>query len=432
MRLVLAACLLTPTAALADAPKETWLEDDVDLTKVEHETAASYDVSVTAASDSAGTSFFLASLGGDASYTASFGRERSEYEITIEAAASVSRMEGTVDATGASTHLHLGLGPAAVPLGNQDRAHAAPFPLTFELDHDGELAALPGLAHRPDVKRAPYLSQRFAFATRAYMMELSEDGEDEERPDAPPLDRDSSALELFPFHGELDVTGQDGTRLDATMGGGLLSARSHIYPMTLDAIYAEHHAVQLDDGRYGTTDILWMVRGDIENASTGTAYEVSWGLVLDQRTEAARAKQLDHRDPWQHVGAIGFASDMDLNVGGGAQWKHDVYVTMDGQPAIEDRFFVEGWWQPHLTQLSGKLFAARTKRGVDDAAVVEWTGGVELDARRDVGLLAVGLHAEGGQSYYATLDGNAPVAPSFGARAALTVSRSKRWVRGTR
>jgi hypothetical protein len=46
-------------------------------------------------------------------------------------------------------------------------------------------------------------------------------------------------------------------------------------------------------------------------------------------------------------------------------------------------------------------------------------------------LIAVGLHAEGGQSYYATLDGGAPTA-ELGARAALTLSRSARWVRGTR
>jgi hypothetical protein len=128
------------------------------------------------------------------------------------------------------------------------------------------------------------------------------------------------------------------------------------------------------------------------------------------------------------VGAIGGFSDPREPVGIGVQYKHDLYLAMTGEPATEDRAFVEGWWRPHVTRLSARVFAARTARHRELSDAIEWTGGVELDARRDVGPFDLGVRGEVGQTFYAVLDGAAPTA-SFGARGALTVRRAagRRW-----
>ncbi len=432
MRLLAAAACFVPALAHAEPEPEVTTEE-IDLERLEHEVSAGYDVSLTVAGDGGGAGIATASLGGDASYTASFGEERSEYEVTIDAAAAIRRLEGTVRANGATTRLHLGLGPAAMPVSNRDDARIAIFPTTFELDHAGELAALPTISTRPRVLRAPYLTQQFAAATRAVIIELADDGIDD-RPgmeDLAPQDRSTGAIEVFPIQTSVEVTQQDGTRLDGRIGFGMLAMRFD-FPMVgrADVFAGEHQAIELADGNTGSVDTVWAVRAVAQNAATGTDYELSFGVATVD-SAAARERTRDHRGFSPMVGAFGGFSDHDRAAGFGVQYRHDLYLTMTGEPAIEDRGFVEGWWQPRVTRLSARVFAARTRHQLELAPATVWTGGVELDARREIGKLAVGLHAEGGQSYYATLDGGAPD-PGFGARAALTLSRSARWVRGTR
>lgn len=436
MRRLVLALTLVPSTALAEDDEVPVIEEDVDLTAVEHEGSVAYDLRVTAGGDAGGTSYVLASVGGEAGYTTSFGRDRSEYEIHVEGAASVSRLEGTVRATGATTRLSLALGPAPAPIGNQDLAHTAPFPLTFELEHEGSLAALPAMSDRPRVLAAPYVDERLRFSTRAYMVEYAEDGEDE-RPgfEEHRTDRESGGLELFPVRSEIALTGQDaGTRFDAAFGAGLFGvvgrAPDADVEMTGDVVLFERRATQLPDGAVATLDVLWVARAQITNPATGSAYRLGYGWLLDQDTPAPRARTRDHTGE-PGMGYFGLFSDPRRPLGGGFQWNHEHYVTMAGAPALEDKLFVEGWARPSQTTLTGRVFVARNAHDHTDGTQVTWTGGVEVDARRDLGPVAVGLHAEGGHSYYATLDGGAPSA-GFGARAALTVQRGRKYYRGTR
>lgn len=432
-RLVLALTLL-PSTALAE--EEPMIEEEVDLTAIEHEASVAYDLSVTAGGDAGGAGYVLASAGGEAGYTTSFGRERSQYEFHVEGAASIDRLEGSVRATGATTRLSVALGPAPAPIGNQDLAHAAPFPLTFELEHVGSVAALPSMSDRPSVLRSPYLDERFSFATRAYMMEYAEDGIDE-RPgfeDTPPKDRESGGVEVLPVRSEITLTRQEGTRFDASLSGGFLGVigRSPEVDLALsaDVLTLERRATQMPDGEIATLDLLWALRGRLVNPATGSEYAIGFGWVVDQQTPAARPRERDHTDD-AGVGYFGLFSDPRRPLGGGFQWNHEHYVTMAGEPALEDKVFVEGWARPSQTTLTGRVFVARNAHERADGTQVTWTGGVEVDARRDLGPVAVGVHAEGGHSYYATLDGGAPSA-GFGARAALTVQRGRKYYKGTR
>jgi hypothetical protein len=142
---------------------------------------------------------------------------------------------------------------------------------------------------------------------------------------------------------------------------------------------------------------------------------------------APRPRVVDHRV--RHIGSFGWYWPADGRPWGvGAQWDREPYIAMNGEPMLDDRFALDGHWIADETALHGKAFLARTRRLADGDADGVWTGGVELDARRDVGPVDVGIRAEVGQTFYAVLDGAAPTA-SFGARGALTLRRAAghRW-----
>ncbi len=411
------------------APREDLVERDLDFSEVEHQVALRYATSVTTAADTGGAAVVRATIGGEAAYQAAFGREQHEYLIDADVAASASRLEGTVRASGVATRARLAIGPAPLPASNRDAANMVPFPFSFELEHTGDLAALPSLADRADVLRAPYLRQRVALATRALRVEYSEDGIDQEHGGEPTLDREVGALDLFAVRGDVEVTGQGGTRVDAGVTVGLFGVVVR-FPaeLTGDIVALEARATELPDGQHATTSTFWIVRADTTNDATGARYTLAWGIVVGQDTPVGRARRIDHRTD-THVGGIGFFGDPRRGHGLGAQYLRAPYVTMAGEPAIEDRLFVEAWQDVRTTRLVGRVFVAHTGRRLasgEDAS--DWTGGVELDARRDVGPFAVGAHAEGGHSFYAALDGGAPTA-ALGARAALTIQRAsgRRW-----
>jgi hypothetical protein len=261
-------------------------------------------------------------------------------------------------------------------------------------------------------------------------MEYAEDGVDERLgPDAPIADREAGALDLLAVRADVEWTGQDGTRVDAGATVGLFGVEAR-FPVAMagDVLAIEARATELPDGEVASTHTFWIVRAEGANPATGSGFTIAWGVVVGQDTPVGRPREVDHRTE-AHVGGLGWFSDPARPHGWGAQYVRAPYVTMAGEPAVEDRAFVEGWTDVGVTRLVGRAFVAHTSRQQADGEVRgDWTGGVELDARRDVGPFAVGVHAEGGHSFYAALDGGAPAA-GVGARAALTVQRAsgRRW-----
>jgi len=410
-RLAFLVLLLAPAVAHAD---------------VSHEIELGYEASVTGSADGAGSGLAIASIGGLAGYVMGIGED---YTIAVDASVVARRIEGAVRASTLSTRAGLAFGPAALPPANQDGGRYVWFPLSAEVEHEGDLAALPRLSDRPDVARAPYLWQEVAGATRLLRVEFADDGVDEDVPAEyqQPEDRSTGAFDVLPVRSSLAVTEQGGTRLDAasslSMIGGLFRFP---YQGNLDVFGVEQRLTRRPDGGTSTVDVAWMVRAEMVNPATGSAYQMGWGIVLDSSgTRSPRPRVVDHRP--RHIGGFGLFTPR-LASGVGVQYRREPYLAMDGEPALDDRFWVEGWWHVEKATLSGKGFVARTQRLHDGDAAGVWTGGVELDARRDVGPFDLGVRAEVGQTFYAVLDGAAPTA-SFGARGALTVRRAAghRW-----
>ena len=346
----------------------------------------------------------------DATYTLGIGRDIETYAFAIGAGVTARRTDGTVDGFGGATRLSLELGPTAPPADARyaERAALAPFPLSFELAHDGDLAALPGLAQPADVARGPYSREHLEARTRALRIAIID-----AKPDQPirPWDFD-----LFPVSGELDATVQQGTRVGWTGGGaflGLTLAGSH--DVRCDVLAFDVHAVDLPDGTAREWSEVWPLRVVAHSPVTGTDFRIGWGM-LDGPLWGSH----------QNVGAIAVGDFATASAG----YARTPYLTMAGIPALEDRLYGELVVGGDF-HVVARAFVARTEQIVGASiARVDWTGGLEGDGAHRVGPVDVGLRAEVGRSFYASLDDAAP-APGFGARAAITVSRaiSRRYTR---
>ena len=103
---------------------------------------------VRAAGAPAGDVTIDAAAGLGLTYGATLGGHGHDgYQLAASVGAAAHHVAGAIDASGASTHAELRLGPARVADGDpaNARVNLVTFPLTFELAHDGELAALPRL-----------------------------------------------------------------------------------------------------------------------------------------------------------------------------------------------------------------------------------------------------------------------------------------------
>lgn len=404
-RLALAACLLVPSVATADT---------LDL---------GYDAAVEARGETAGEPLLVGTLSGSAAYLRSLGRD---LQLDLEANAAVARMQGAVDATGATTHAALALGPSPFPPGNGDAVRAAVFPLSFELAHDGDLRALPRLSDAPDLRRAPYAWERVTVATRFLRAEGADDGVDEETGTIE--DRSTFALDAAPVRASLGVTDQDGARrVDAAYSIALLAVEQR-WPLEgrAEILAVEERVSQLSDGRTVTTDVAYFLRF-LFPLSTGTTYEIAWGTMFGT-DDSAREPVRDHRAGAGQFASFGIGAEDERRGGGVQLYRRTPYVSLDGRAMIDERGWIEGWFTARDIRWRGRAFLAHARRATPGAGPGTWTGGVEVSADRQVGPFDVGVRAEAGRSFYAALDGADPSA-AFTARGGVTVRRaaSRRW-----
>lgn len=363
--------------------------------------------------------------GGDASETMTYD---DRLQLAVSAGADLRHVDGAARATGAATRARIAVGPAPLPLGNEDRGRIAWLPATWEVEHEGDLAALPRLGDRADVRREPYAWQRVAGATRLVRVEVADDGCASTDPDCEhPEDRSAGALDVFPLALSVATTAQgDDRRVDASFTGAMLGMVVR-EPFAGELLVGglEQRASRLGDGRVMTLDIIWALRLTTSPSPRHQAFTIGWGHVVAADDGGPRPREVDHRSP-PHLVEVGLGGG-DGELGAGVQFRREPYLSLDGRWLLDDRAWVEAWFPAAGVDWRGRGFLARTSPLASEGPR-HWTGGVELGADRRVGPVDLGLLAEAGQSFYAALDDAAP-APAFAARGALTVRRAanRRW-----
>jgi hypothetical protein len=354
-----------------------------------HDVELGYDAGVT--STLGGGARAVASLGGHATDTITLGG----YHVDLAASAELDGTEGSAAGFGASTNARVAITPF--------RAGAV-CPFCFELDHAGELNAVPRLSDRLDVRRAPFTWEELGGAIALNRVAEEVRGH-------------RFGIDLISFRHRETWTWQDErARVDSTNTVEIAAWEgTEPVPGRLAVLSIQNQASHLVDEPQTESTVLWLARFD-QAAPSGVTYTTGWGILV-----------YPPGAPVHHVLAFGMgAGDEDHGVGLQAE-KNEPYLTLDGDLDLRDSGSVDAWFRAAGTRWSGRAYAARTRpfwaggRGV-------WTGGVELGARRDVGIFDVGVEAEAGRSYYAALDGADPT-PAFGATGALTIKRSAahRW-----
>ena len=376
---------------------------------------------VRAAGAPAGDVTIDAAAGLGLTYGATLGGHGHDgYQLAASVGAAAHHVAGAIDASGASTHAELRLGPARVADGDpaNARVNLVTFPLTFELAHDGELAALPRLGARPDVVRAAYGWQRVDLATRLGRSER-------EAADAHDPDRGASVtVDAVALHATLDATAQgDAARTEATLAGALGAVTvSGAWPTRhLEVLGFEYRDLRLPGARRAVIAIAWLGQLDVVGAHTGDRYGAAWGLVATMPGIDALADALAVRDHELHVGRLGWWHEW-AGGGFGAQYQRAPYVTMAAQPALEDRWSIEAY-RAGPVDVRAQAFVARTRRALADAAALDTSGGLAVELHRRAGDLDVTLATEVGRSYYGALDGAAPTLGLAG-RATLTIQHA--------
>lgn len=409
----------------ADQPRGCFVLDPIAFDHVGHTLTLIHVADVTATTATGGDVTVDAAAGLGATYVATFGRAgHAEYQLAASLGATLHHLAGAVDATGAGTHAELRVGPAIVADGDAEnpRTNTVSVPLTFEISHDGELAALPRLSARPDVARARYGWQHVGLATRALRIEMEgstkRSGEVAGPGGRVPV---PMAFDLITFHADLDLTSQDaGRRVEGALGGALLEVATHGGLSNLHVTFLEldHHEVSLTGDQSAAVDTVWMLRADLTSPRTGSRYHLGWGAIVEIPGRTELERDLDIDDGELDVGSIGWWHERAWG-GVGWQYQRTPYVTMAAQPAVEDRWSLETY-RAGAIDVRAQAYVARTRRWIDDAWRLDTSGGVALDAHRRLADLDVTLATELGRSYYGALDGQAPT-PGFAARATLTI-----------
>jgi hypothetical protein len=395
-----------------------------------------YHVASTTTVDAHAGGFVDTETGVDLEYTAQLGStEQAEYELAIGGGISAHAIVGSLAGTNLSTHARARIGPAPLvgSATDRERSNTVSFPFTFELEHGGDLAALPGLSARPDVLRAMYGRQRVAATTRAIRVEVGGSAEkrETERPVGPggrTRVPESAAIDVLPVRAEVEGTMQDGLRLETTIGGALIGVVGRLETGTLEVLGLEHRAISLPTDDHTAIDTVWVARFDYLNPRSGTRYFIGWGQVLEMpgRLELLRELDIDHDTVT--IGGLGWFTNRSWG-GFGAQYRREPYVTMAAEPALDDRFTVEVY-RPGAVDVVARWFGARTMRFAGGVWHRDMTFGLEADLTRRILGFDVTLHAEAGKTFYGPIDDARPDV-GFGARAALSVQRggSHRWTR---
>jgi hypothetical protein len=411
------------------------------LGNLTHILDVSYVTGVRAVAATGQSSLVDTSVGLDLAYTAQLGPdERPEYQLGASIGATAHRIQGaSVDTSGVATRAGVRLGPAPLVLADTaSRFNAVWFPMAFEIAHDGDLAQLPRLSSRPDLKRAAYGRERVYATTQLVRIESGGDSVPASQPMGPGgrVPR-SSAFDVLALEGAFDATMQDGTRMETMVGGYLLRAVGRVKEgLRLDLLGYEHRATKLADGASTHMGTFWVVRADYVNPSTGTHYFFGWGEVVstpnletfNRLLEAHDGPENDDKEEALSVGGLGFWVDRPWGTVG-VQYRRDPFITIAGQAAIEDRGFIEATHHG-VIRYTGRAFLARTLRLSGDELLEDYTAGVELDATKTLGGFDFAVRAELGRTFYAAVDNAAPEV-GFAANASLSISRSgsTRWSR---
>ncbi len=369
------------------------------------------------------------------SYGLQFGSDPDQpsYEIEVSGGAALHHSEGTNGATGLVTQAALRLGPAQLieSVIDSGRGNFAPFPLTLEISHAGELAARPRMSARPELARSLYHRERVEFASRILRVEGSGTKAQDTAPGLTEQRKPTAwAIDVIPLYAGLDVALQDSTRIDATVGGSLLGVVEHSMGAKIDLLLLEHRRIDL--AMYGTTNIdtVWMLKLEGTDPHTGSQYQLGWGEVIVTDELEELAPFVDPESGSLSIGGAGWFSKQRAWGGFGMQYKREPYVAMNGEAGLEDRFSAEVY-VPRALNLIARTFVARTKRMVADVERNDTTAGVELDATYTRGGWSTKAGVEIGRTYYTALDNTLPSSAGFGAAFDLTVQHtgSRSWTK---
>lgn len=394
--------------------------------RVGHGLTLAYAAEASAVATTSGDATADASLGVGLTYGAVFGRSGHDaYQIVASVSAAARRVEGTLATTGASTHAAVAVGPALVRDGetSHPRTNRETFPFTFELVHDGALAALPRLSARPDLRRDPYSWQRAELTTRA----LREEGQSRlshgEIPKGPSdWNLDSTAGDLLSLRAAVELTSQDSEHLETTVGAALMTVTSHgVEPLwfrRFSALEFERRMRTFTDGQHANVDTLWMLRMEAARSPSSTGY--AFGVGLTWGMPEADAVRREFGNKHGDIAVLNFGWWHGRPWGGvGWGFVHEPYVTMDGQSGVEDRATIEAA-RYGVIDLHGQAFYARTYRVRDGVWSTDDSGGLALDAHHRLAGLDLTLSAEVGRTFYGALDGAAPTL-GLAARATFTI-----------
>lgn len=435
MRLVVALAIVgTPALAFA-CPEDADVSTDaspattssclsrIDLSVVGRTLELGYTLAIGGVTHSGLGQLASASGGIDLLYGVAFGgtAEQPAYSFAVNGGVEAQQVAGDDTATGLVTRAGLQLGPARVTASVVDEGlgNMAVFPLTMELAHTGELAARPRLSARPELARARYGRERLELATRLVRVEGAGVLESKLEPGA----KDTAwAVDVFPLHAGVDLTLQDGTRLESTVGGALLGIVEHTTGASVEllGIESKRIAPPMQDATDLTT--LWVLSVEGVNPATGSRYFMGWGEVVEMPDGQELGDRLDPENGQITIGGFGWFKNYSWG-GFGAQYKREPFTKMTGAVALEDRISAEVH-VPVKVKLTARVFAARTTEIVDGELDHESSSGLELGAtyarKGYVGKLDVEL----GRTFYTALDDSLPSSAGFAASAGLTLQRS--------
>ena len=401
-------------AARAEPPEPTACDchgvPPLSFDRINHDLELAYAAELAGATSSASEAVLDASVSLGLTYRVVFGRRgRAAYRVLVAASAAAHRLAGSVDATGTTTHAELALGAARFSEVDADHRHnnLVPFPFSFELVHDGELAAMPRLAARPDVRRDPYAWQRLELTTRAVRAEFDSDA----------FASGSIVGDFLSLRAAVDLTAQDDRRIATTVTGAMVSfiVDDPAESGTVDFAMVEQQWLELPDGERTDISTMWAMRVETSAPRDRGRLGASFGMAY---FPDATQRAFDPDGKGIIVGGIGWWHGRGWG-GIGWQYKRVPYITMAAQAALEDRLSLEAN-RTGAIDLRGQAFVARTRRLVDGGLQSDLSGGVALDAHRRLGGVDVTLSGEIGRSFYGALDGAAPT-PGLATRATLTI-----------
>jgi hypothetical protein len=358
--------------------------------------------------------------------------EQPSYELEAHGGVAVQQSAGAVTATGLITRAGLRLGPAQIAPSvlDEGRGNLAFFPLTMELAHVGELGARPRFSARPELARARYGRERLELATRVVRVEGA--GEKPQETGAgtiEPQHASSWNIDVLPLHAGADITMQDSTRLETTVGGAMMGVGWHTMGMHADLLAIQHRRIDHVMVGVKNLDTVWMLKIDGVDPITGTQYTIGWGelIVSDDLKELAR--WVDPEESTLSIGGVGWFSRRSWG-GYGLQYKREPYVSMQGDIGLEDRVFGE-LSVPRALNLVARTFAARATRVVDGNVQYDSTAGLELDASYVRGGWITKVGVEVGRTFYTALDNALPGSAGFAAAVELTLQHTggRTWTR---